>query len=316
VPLVEAHDRSPLQDLAVRSLDLYDQFIEELREEAGALIDYARCGSLEIALTEAAEDALRGVAQRHQAAGVRWLDAAETLDAEPILASAVRGSLLVPGHGYVSAPQLTAALAAAAAAAGAVFRDSRVTGVGATGDVAEIATDSGGVEQFDRVVVASGAWARLLDLEGAVRLPIRPIKGQLLRLRGLRPSRLLWGPTCYVVPQATGDLLLGATMEDAGFDERTTVSGVTRLLTAAMGMVPAIAQGEFVEARAGLRPATADNLPLVGYAQRSKAIVYAVGHFRNGVLLAPLTARILADLILEEVSDPALATLSPARFGL
>ena len=316
VPFVEAHEASPLQDLALRSLGLYDEFIGQLRRETRAPIDYARCGSLEVALTEAEEDALRGVAERHATHGVRWLDAAETFELEPILSPAVRGSLLVPQHGYVSAPQFTMALADAASAAGAVFRDARVTGVGPAGDMAEIATDSGAVERFDRVIVASGAWARLLDLEDAVRLPVRPIKGQLLRLRGLRPSRVIWAPSCYVVPQATGDLLLGATMEDAGFDQRTTVGGVSRLLAAAIALVPSIAQGEFVEARAGLRPATADNLPLVGYAKGSKTIVYAVGHFRNGIVLAPLTATILADLILEKAIDPALETLSPARFGL
>ena len=316
VPFVEAHEPSPLQGLALRSLDLYDDFIEQLRAETHAPIDYARCGSLEVALTEADEDTLRRVASRHAAEGVRWIDAAETLKLEPILSAGIRGSLLVPQHGYVSAPQLTLALADAASAAGAIFRDARVTGVGRADPMAEIATDSGAVERFDRVVVASGAWARLLDLEDAVRLPVRPIKGQLLRLRGLRPSRLVWSPSCYVVPQATGDLLLGATVEDAGFDQRTTVGGVSRLLAAAIALIPSIAQGEFIEARAGLRPATADNLPLVGYAAGSKTIVYAVGHFRNGIVLAPLTAQIIADLILGDGLDPALETLSPARFGL
>ena len=316
VPFVEAHERSALQGLAVRSLDLYDQFIDELQQESAKPVDYARCGSLEVAFTSAEAESLQRVASLYASDGVRWLDTAATLDCEPMLSSSVRGSLLVPQHGYVSAPQLTAALAVAAASAGAIFRDARVTGVGPTEGVAEIATDTGAVERFDRVIIASGAWARLLDLEGAARVPVRPIKGQLLRLRGLRPTRLIWGPSCYVVPQQTGETLVGATTEDAGFDERTTVAGVTRLLTAAMAMVPAVAQGEFVDARAGLRPATADNLPLVGYAKGSNAIVYAVGHFRNGVVLAPLTAEILTALILNDVTDPALATLSPERFGL
>ena len=316
VPFVEAHDSSPLQDLTLRSLSLYDEFIAQLRAETHAPIDYARCGSLEVAMTEAEEEALRRVADRHAADGVRWIDAAETLALEPTLSSAVRGSLLVNQHGYVSAPQLTVAVADAAAAAGAVFRDSRVTGVGRAGEMAEIATDSGITDAFDRVVVASGAWARLLDLDASVRVPVRPIKGQLLRLRGLRPPRLIWSSSCYVVPQASGDVLLGATVEDVGFDERTTVRGVAGLLAAALALVPAMAQAEFVEARAGLRPATTDGLPLVGHSSTSPAIVYAVGHFRNGIVLAPLTARIIADLILEQASDPALETLSPARFGL
>jgi glycine oxidase len=316
VPYVEAHEPSPLQDLTVRSLNLFDQFIEELRAETRKPIDYARCGSLEVAFTEDEDERLRAVAARNEAAGVRWIDTAETLKLEPTLSPAVRGSLAVDQHGYVSAPQLTQALADAAVMAGAFFRDARVTDIGPAGESAEIATDSGAVERFDRIVVASGAWARLLDIEGAPRLPIRPIKGQLLRLRGLRPSRLVWSRDCYVVPQQTGDVLVGATVEDAGFDERATVAGLAQLVTAAMALVPSIGQGEFVEARVGLRPATADNLPLVGYAQDSTAIAYAVGHFRNGIVLAPLTARIVAELILDNVIDPALAILSPSRLGM
>jgi glycine oxidase len=111
-------------------------------------------------------------------------------------------------------------------------------------------------------------------------------------------------------------VLVGATVEDAGFDVRPTVAGLAQLVTAAMGLMPSIGQGEFLETRVGLRPATPDNLPLVGYAQNSTAIAYAVGHFRNGIVLAPLTARIVTDLILDNVVDPALEVLSPSRLGL
>jgi glycine oxidase len=316
VPYVEAHEPGPLQDLVVRSLNLYDQFIAELREESPGAVDYARCGSLEVAFSPPEEDFLRSVAHRHAAAGLRWIDAAETLRLEPALSPAIRGSLAADHHGYVSAPGLTAALAKAVSAFRGVFRDARVIQVSGSSGMAEIATDSGAVESFDRVVIASGAWARMLDVEGRDRPPVRPVKGQLLRVRGVRVKRLVWSRPCYLVPQATGEVLVGATMEDAGFDERPTASGVAHLLDAAIGLVPSLAQAEFVDVRAGLRPATPDHLPMVGFPRGAASVLYATGHFRNGIVLAPLTARIVADVILDGVRDPALDLLSPERFGL
>lgn len=316
VPYVEAHEPGPLHDLTVRSLNLYDQFIAELRNESHSSVDYARCGSLEVAFTESDENVLTRTARRFAAADVRWLSAGEMLGMEPGLAPTVRGGLLVASHGYVSAPQLTLALADAATVKGAVFRAARVIRVDSMERAAVIVTEAGGVEQFDRVIVASGAWGGLLEIEGHAPIPVRPVKGQLLRLRGPRLSHLLWSRPCYVVPQQNGEVLVGATMEEADFDERPTVDGVAQLLTAAMALLPSIASSEFLEVRVGLRPATDDNLPLVGYTRGSDAIVLALGHFRNGVVLAPLTARILTDLILDRIDDPALKTLAPARFGL
>ena len=316
VPYVEAHEPGPLQDLAVRSLNLYDQFIEELRVESGKTIDYARCGSIEVAFTDAEAAVLQSVARRHAADGVRWAGPSDIFELEPGLPDTIRGGLVAATHGYVSARQLTGRLADAAAAGGAVFRSARVTAIAPDGDASAIVTDAGASERFDRVIIATGAWARLLDVAQPTRIPVRPVKGQLLRVRGLRLKRLLWSHHCYMVPQRNGDVLVGATMEEAGFDERPTAAGVGELVNAALGLLPGIADAEFVEARVGLRPATDDSLPLVGYARGSTSLIYAVGHFRNGIILAPLTARILADLILDGIEDPAFRTLSPARFGL
>ena len=316
VPYVEAHEPGPLQDLTVRSLNLYDQFIAELRDESRSSLDYARCGSLEVAFTKSEEDLLRGTARRFGAADVRWLTAREMLGIEPALAPTIRGGLLVASHGYVSAPQLTHALAHAATAKGAIVRAAHVIRVDSMERAAVIVTEAGAVERFDRVIIASGAWGGLLEIEGHAPIGVRPVKGQLLRLRGPHLSHLLWSRTCYVVPQQNGDVLVGATMEDVGFDERPTADGMAQLLTAAIALLPSIAGAEFLEVRVGLRPATDDNLPLVGYARGSESIVLALGHFRNGVVLSPLTARILTDLILDRIDDPALQTLAPARFGL
>ena len=316
VPYVEARERGPLHELLVRSLNLYDQFIEELGSVARRPINYERCGSLEVAFTESEERCLRLVAQRDAADGITWIDAAETRRMEPALSETIRGALFAGMHGRASPPGLTAALAEAAALSGAVFRSARVTGVREVTAGAQLMTDAGTTEPFDRVIVAGGAWSSLLDLNGHCRLPVRPVKGQLLRLRGVPVSRLLWSHGCYVVPQGNHDVLVGATMEEAGFDDRPTSGAVLQLLGAAEVLLPGISGAEFIEARVGLRPATTDNLPIMGYARGSQSVIYSVGHFRNGIVLAPLTARILTDLILDDVWDPALMLLAPGRFGL
>ena len=126
---------------------------------------------------------------------------------------------------------------------------------------------------------------------------------------------MTWSGRCYLVPWEDGTLLVGATVEEAGFDERTTAAGVRDLLDAACDVVPRAWNAAFIGARAGLRPASADGLPVIGPSNVVPEVMYATGHYRNGVLLAPLTAQLVADAMLENRIDPMLATVSPARFG-
>ena len=138
----------------------------------------------------------------------------------------------------------------------------------------------------------------------AVAPPVRPVRGQLLHLRFASPplSRIVWGSTSYLVPWADGSVLVGATVEDAGFDESVTVAGVCQLLESAVDLLPAARSATFEGARAGLRPATADELPIIGRSSTMRGMYYATGHYRNGVLLAPLTAAMIADLVLDTAS--------------
>jgi glycine/D-amino acid oxidase-like deaminating enzyme len=124
---------------------------------------------------------------------------------------------------------------------------------------------------------------------------------------------VIWSKDCYVVPWQDGTLLVGATSEDVGFDEHTTAAGIRDLLEAVCELLPEAWKATFVEARAGLRPATSDGLPIIGRSEHVPGLIYATGHFRNGVLLAPLTASIVADLVLEGREDPALALTAPSR---
>ena len=148
-------------------------------------------------------------------------------------------------------------------------------------------------------------------------LPVKPVRGQLLQLAWDGPPlhRIVWGPRCYLVPVSAGSILVGATVEDAGFDERTTVAGVRDLLDGACDLVPHLWQAAFAGARVGLRPATADEMPIIGRSAKMPGLVYATGHYRNGILLAPFTARAVADLVLDNREDPLLAATTPQRLG-
>jgi len=168
------------------------------------------------------------------------------------------------------------------------------------------------------VVIAAGSWSGEIAIEGiTMPVPVRPVRGQLLHLgwTGTPLRRVTWSGRCYLVPWEDGTLLVGATVEEAGFDERTTAAGVRDLLDAACDVVPRAWNAAFLGARAGLRPASVDGLPVIGPSNIVPNVMYATGHYRNGVLLAPLTAQLVADAMLENRVDPLLAAVSPSRFG-
>ena len=166
------------------------------------------------------------------------------------------------------------------------------------------------------VVLAAGAWTS--HIQGVRTPPVRPVRGQLLHIdwqHGPLPS-ILWGPDCYIVPLSSGarGLLVGATVEDAGFDERTTEDGVNGLFEAARRLLPILRRDQVLEARVGLRPATPDELPVLGEALAEPGIIHASGHYRNGVLLAPVTAKVIGDLVIDGRRDACLDHFGIHRF--
>jgi len=310
-PYVEAHERGPLLDLAVRSLDLYDDWIAPVRAESAIAVEYRRIGTLEVALDPERAAALRRYAR---AAGVatEWLEPGAAKAAHPALGS-IAGGLLTPCHGYVAAPQLATALAASAERRGTTFRRAAVQRIARHGSSLRVSS-TGGDCDATTVVIAAGAWGNAI--EGVRTPPLRPVRGQLLHLgwHGQPLSTIIWGPACYIVPREDGTVLVGATVEEAGFDERTTAAGVRDLLDAASELLPEGRDATFLDARVGLRPATPDELPVLGSDPDTPEIIHASGHFRNGVLLAPITARVIADLIVEGKRDRCLEAFTPSRF--
>jgi glycine oxidase len=265
-------------------------------------------------------DELERLAADAQKAGLECdlLDAAGAREAEPHLTPDVSKALLVKAHGFVAATDLSGALAAAAIKHGARVRvPARAQRIVQRDDLVEIQLDNDATVTAHHAVLAAGSWSGQIDIHGVPPLPVRPVRGQLLQLATDGPAlrRIVWGPRCYLVPISGGTILVGATVEEAGFDERTTAAGVRDLLDAACDLVPHLWQATFVGARAGLRPATVDEMPIIGRSEKMPGLVYATGHYRNGVLLAPLTARIVADLVLDNREDPLLAATRPQRFG-
>ena len=319
VPYLEGFGR-PLLPLATASLGMYDAFVDRISRDAGIGIGYQRSGSLQVVTPEQPIEELEHIAADARAAGVECelLDARAARAAEPQLSPDVACALLMKSHGFVVSTDLVGALSAAAIKHGArVIVPARAQRIARTGDRTEVHLDNGHAVAARHVVIAAGSWSGYLDIAGVPALPIRPVRGQLLQLASDAPplARIVWGPRCYLVPANAGSILVGATVEDAGFDERTTVAGVRDLLDAACDLVPHLWQATFVTARVGLRPATVDEMPIIGRSAKVPGVVYATGHYRNGVLLAPLTARAVADLILDNREDPLLAAASPQRFG-
>ena len=274
-PHVEAHERGPLLDLAVRSLDLYDKWIAAVRDESGIDIEYRRIGTRETG--GPGEDRI------------------------------------VTEHGYVAAPELTLALARAAERNGTAFQRARVTRIEQESAAFRITTTTGALAAT-HVVLAAGAWTNAIA--GVPTPPLRPVRGQLLQLEwtGSPLTTIVWGPNCYVVPRLDGSILVGATVEDAGFDERNTEAGIKDLLDAVHSLLPETTSARLIEARVGLRPATPDELPVIGPDPRVPGLIHATGHYRNGVLLAPITAKLIGDLIVEGRDDHALRAFRADRF--
>ncbi len=320
VPYIEAHEDTPLLALGTRSLAMYDAFVERVVSRSGLRVEYSRPGTIDVGLDDEDETKLRASKAWLDARGVRneWADGAGARSLEPALAPAARCGLLVPEHGLVGVSALVKALVQSACAGGATF-EAPVEAASVTPEANRVKIDADGrTYEADAVVVAAGSWMRRVRVAGVDTPPVRPIRGQLLHLAwpGVeRPKRIVWGPRCYAVPWSDGSLLVGATVEDVGFDETWTVSGVHDLTKAASELLPKTWHASIEAVRVGLRPATPDNLPAIGPFAKAPRVIAATGHYRNGVLLAPLTAKLVAEVILDGKSDPMLSITSPDRFA-
>jgi glycine oxidase len=303
-PVAEADaGERALLELGLRSAERWPAFAAQLGEVSGVDVGYRPCGTLMLARDRDDAEALERERDLRERFGLRVQrllpSAARRL--EPALAPALRSALHLPDDHAVDPRRVCQALARAARDAGAVLRP----GVGAD-DLATLPAE--------QVVVAAGPWSGAFGEEARVR----PVKGQSLRLRdpsgpGLLDRVVRWGqPTPgYLVPRGDGRYVLGATSEERGFDTAVTAGGLHELLRDASELVPGVLELEIEEHIAGLRPGTPDNAPIIGRSRADPRVVWATGHYRNGVLLAPVTA----DLVLAELTrEPVAHAFGPERF--
>jgi glycine oxidase len=299
-----------LLELNLASAKLWPGFASDLEAASEMSPGYRRCGALHVALDRDEAEELKRRHRLQESLGLEaeWLAPRGCRDLEPGLAPSIAGGVHAPHEAAVDPRELCAALAAALRHEGGEIRSGfEVTDALVVDGRIEALRSAGGEEIHAReVVLANGAWAGAADwLPEAARPQVHPVKGQILVLRAAAEQPLCEGIVAservYVVPREDGRVVVGATVEERGFDSAVTAGGVHELLREAYRLLPEVAELELVETRAGLRPGTPDNLPLVG-SGALEGLTLATGHFRNGVLLAPLTAeRVAAQLAGVEV---------------
>ena len=318
-PLAEAHGPSPFLNLCLASHRLFPELTDTLYADTGVDVEYVPSGMLRVAFSEADEAELRSQInwQDRLGMGVRWIDGEGARGLEPLLSAGVRGAIYSPLEHQVNPGKLVQGLARAAEAQGTVIRQEtpvlgllrrghRVTGVRLTPETLSA----------DSVVLAAGPWTERLAATLGVRVPVKPVRGQMLALGGGPPPvrHIIWGPKGYVVPKPNGFVFVGATVEEVGYRKSTTKRGLASLRRMANALVPAFSYASDVDAWAALRPGSADNLPILGAVPGWQGLWVASGHFRNGILLAPITGQLMARSLLEGKQAKALSPFSPARF--
>lgn len=302
--------------LGLDSRDRYPEFAAELADLTGIDIGYRREGNLSVAYDG---DDLAFLQDQHRfqaSLGLRTelLTGRESRRLEPMLAPSVRGGILSPDDGSVDPRRLLRALLAACGHLPVVRERARELVVEG-GRVRGVRLESGEVLAAERVVLAAGSWSREL-----ADLPVRPVKGQILRLHSpfpflTRATRgLVRGFSMYLVPRPDGELVVGATQEELGFDARVTAGGLWELLRDARALFPGITELEFKEVTASFRPGSPDNAPILGQAG-PEGLLAATGHFRNGILLTPLTADAIADLLDGREPPEVVRPFGPGRFA-
>jgi glycine oxidase len=323
-PITEAaFGEEDLLRLNLESARRFPSFLRELSESSGREVGFSSEGTFYVALNRDQGEALHRLVEFQRSLGLELaeLDAGEARLLEGSLHPSTRSAVHVPGDRAVDPRELTAALAEAARRAGArIVAGARVKALRISGSaVAGVVTDKGKVIPAGAVVLAAGCYSGLIEglpdwLAGA----LRPVKGQILRLR----PRLEGPPLIthnvrteevYLVPRKSGEVVVGTTVEEMGFDTSVTAGGVLELLRSADDTVPGIRELELAEASAGLRPATPDNRPIVG-AAAPEGLIVATGHHRNGILLTPLTSEAVTRILVSGESPGELEPFSPERF--
>lgn len=320
-PQAEADEADSFFRLACAGRDLYPAFSEQLRAETGIDIELDPTGTLYVALSAADAEEIEHRFRWQQQAGldVERMTAADAQLFEPSLSPHTRLALRFPRDTQVEPRRLVAALASAAQARGVqLIVGEEVTAILTDGDhVRGVETPHGSIFA-ETVIIAGGAWsARLCETldqhESSPR--VVPVRGQMLCFDARPPlvRHVIYSPRGYLVPRRDGRLLAGSTTEQVGFQKAITADGLRAITTHATEISPSVGQLPVIDSWAGLRPGTEDGLPLIGESLATRNLYYATGHYRNGILLAPITAKLITDLITRGEKSPLLDDFAPGR---
>ncbi len=313
----EADQADAFLELALASRALYASFAEELRAATGINIEYRTEGTLYLALTEADEAELDHRWQWQRAAGLntKKLTRDCTRKLEPQLNDKLRWALKFPDDHQVNARQLMTALIAAAQQAGvSIYSHTEAHQLLIAGkQIQGVATDKGEL-RANTTILTTGAWTSQL----IQTVPTEPVRGQMIALPMIAPPlrHVVYSCRSYLVPRSAGFLIAGSTTEYAGFEKATTQAGIASIVERSCEIAPSLAGKPLLETWAGLRPKnTRDEWPVIGFDANYQGLLYATGHYRNGILLTPITAQAVSEFVLRGASSINLEAFSPARFA-
>ncbi len=325
-PVTEVHyGEDTLLQLNLASAERYPAFVEELEREADTAVGYRRCGTLFAAADGGDRAVLEELHQFQQSLGLeaQLLSGRQCRSLEPMLAPGIRGGILAPEDHQVDNRRLVAGLRSAAMGRGVAIRQCAVAEVVvADGRAAGVRLEGGELLIGGAVVLAAGCWSSSIPgVPSGVVPSVRPVKGQIIQLRGPADPPFLsrnlrgvaQGSHVYLVPRDDGRVVVGATVEERGFDTTVTAEAAYTLLRDAHQLLPGVLELELAETRAGLRPGSPDNAPLLG-PSALPGLIMATGHHRNGVLLTPVTADAVATYLSTGRLEDHVLPFSPARF--
>ncbi|MGG0247473.1 glycine oxidase ThiO [Peribacillus frigoritolerans] len=299
---------NPLFTLASRSRAMFPALAEELKDISGIDIELVNKGMYKVALSSDQVAELKNMIKVQQNAGLEaeWLSTAEIRKTEPLLSDEIKGAMFIPNDGQVSATRLSLAFTESAAALGVDIKEFVHVSelVTENGCVTGVVTDIGRFSS-ENVIVAGGAWSAFLLEKSGIILDSYPVKGECFSVLTDRPllEKTIFSHGCYLVPKVGGRIIVGATVKANTFDQKVRLEGISTLIERAMQLLPAIKGTELEKTWAGIRPQTGDGLPYFGEHPACKGLFIATGHYRNGILLSPITGVLIAD-ILERKANP------------
>ncbi|HEX2270253.1 MAG TPA: glycine oxidase ThiO [Pyrinomonadaceae bacterium] len=320
-PQAEANTADDFFKLACRSRDLYANFAASLREETGVDIELDTTGTLYLALTyhDLVEIEKRFEWQKAAGLPVDILTPAQVRELEPCINDNVLGALRFPLDVQVENRRLLSALTNSVSKLGvAIVTETSVESIKIERDRVRGVQTSRGFIGCEKVIVAAGTWSGHIQVGSNTSLKIEPVRGQMISFDA-RPQltrHVIYSPRGYIVPRQDGRLLAGSTSEHAGFAKQVTAGGIGTILANAQEISSAVSNLPIVDTWSGLRPRAPDNLPVLGPCDEIGGLFYATGHYRNGILLAPVTGELIAEAVVDGAVSPLLGPFNPGRFDL